>query len=289
MPARRIKTNQIELQIQDTSQDGAAILFLHFSGANLKMWARAVPFFRDDYRVILVDLRGHGRSDRPDSGYHMDDMAGDVIGVMDQLSLERAHVVGSSLGAEVGLSMAANYPQRVHSLVCDGALSSEYGPYGTWEGSPAVYAAHVAGRLAKMRANPEKTFPSVEALLASRREIFAPIGWWNENVAAMERYGAYQIGAGQFIVGMRKAALVDYMSHYFQYRFEEYYRQVQCPLLLVAEEEIEDEREAAAMAGLCALAAQGETRHIPGWQHPYGWLLDPEAICQAIREFLSGI
>jgi len=286
MPARRINTNQIDLQIQDTAHPGQAIIFLHFSGANLMMWSRAVPYFQEDYRVILVDLRGHGRSDRPESGYHMDDMARDVLGIMDQLHLEQAHIIGSSLGAEVGLSMAASYPQRVLSLVCDGALSSESGPYGTWDGSEAEFEAHVTGRLAKMRANPEKTFPSVDALLASRREIFAPIGWWNETVAAMERYGAYQISDNRYVGGLRKAALVDYMTHYFHYRFEEVYPRVQCPLLLVAEEEIEDEREAAAMAGLCALAAQGEIRRIPGWQHPYGWLLDPEAICREILDFL---
>jgi 2-succinyl-6-hydroxy-2,4-cyclohexadiene-1-carboxylate synthase len=283
---KRLSVNQIELQIQDYPHAGAALIFLHFSGANLMMWSRAVPYFQEDYRVILVDLRGHGRSDRPESGYHMDDMARDVIGIMDQLHLEQAHIIGSSLGAEVGLSMAASYPQRVLSLVCDGALSSESGPYGTWDGSEAEFEAHVTGRLAKMRANPEKTFPSVEALLASRREIFAPIGWWNETVAAMERYGAHPIGENQYVGGLRKAALVDYMTHYFHYRFEEFYPRVQCPLLLVAEEEIEDEREAAAMAGLCALAAQGEIRRIPGWQHPYGWLLDPEAICREILDFL---
>jgi 2-succinyl-6-hydroxy-2,4-cyclohexadiene-1-carboxylate synthase len=283
---KRLSVNQIELQIQDYPHPGAALIFLHFSGANLMMWSRAVPYFQEDYRVILVDLRGHGRSDRPESGYHMDDMARDVLGIMDQLHLEQAHIIGSSLGAEVGLSMAASYPQRVLSLVCDGALSSESGPYGTWDGSEAEFEAHVTGRLAKMRANPEKTFPSVEALLASRREIFAPIGWWNETVAAMERYGAVQIGDNRYVGGLRKAALVDYMTHYFHYRFEEFYPRVQCPLLLVAEEEIEDEREAAAMAGLCALAAQGEIRRIPGWQHPYGWLLDPEAICREILDFL---
>ena len=80
--------------------------------------------------LILVDLRGHGKSDKPRTGNHIDQMAKDVAGVMDRLEIDHAHVVGSSLGAEVGLSLAANYPQRVTSLVCDGALYSEYGPYG---------------------------------------------------------------------------------------------------------------------------------------------------------------
>ena len=51
------------------------------------MWQRVVPYFQDQYRVILVDLRGHGKSDTPEDGYHMDMMAQDVIGVMDHLKI----------------------------------------------------------------------------------------------------------------------------------------------------------------------------------------------------------
>ncbi len=126
----RVQVNQIELQIREYEQEGDAIIFLHFSGVNLMMWQRIIPYFQEHYRLILVDLRGHGKSDKPETGYHMDEMARDVIGVMQHLKLERAHIVGSSLGAEVGLSIAANYPEKVISLVCDGALCSEYGPYG---------------------------------------------------------------------------------------------------------------------------------------------------------------
>lgn len=61
----------------------------------------------------------------------MDVMADDVAGMMVRLILDQAHIVGSSLGAEVGLSIAANYPEKVLSLVCDGVLSNEFDPYGT--------------------------------------------------------------------------------------------------------------------------------------------------------------
>ena len=50
-----------------------------------------------------------------------------------------ALLIGSSLGAEVGLSLAANYPQRVTALVCDGAFYSEGGPYGKWDGSEEAF------------------------------------------------------------------------------------------------------------------------------------------------------
>ncbi len=68
------------MQVSDYGHTGPKLFyFLHFSGANLMMWERVVPFFQDQYRVLLMDLRGHGKSDAPEGGYHMDVMAEDVI------------------------------------------------------------------------------------------------------------------------------------------------------------------------------------------------------------------
>jgi pimeloyl-ACP methyl ester carboxylesterase len=284
----RVKANQIELQIREYEQEGDAIIFLHFSGANLMMWQRIVPHFQDHYRLVLVDLRGHGKSDRPETGYHMDEMARDVIGIMQHLKLERAHIVGSSLGAEVGLSMAANYPEKVISLVCEGALSSEYGPYGTWEGSGIDFEEHVARQLEKMRNTPETIFPSIDALVDNSREVLEKVGWWNEYVEAVVRYGAYKVDEGKYAKGFRKQAMENYMKSYFQYRFEDYYRRVKCPLLMLpGEEELENEREKAVMEGLGELAEQGEIVRVNGWVHPYGWLLCPEDVSKAILRFLG--
>jgi pimeloyl-ACP methyl ester carboxylesterase len=289
MQEMRVKTNQIELQIRDYEYGRDAIIFLHFSGANLMMWQRAIPYFQDQYRLILVDLRGHGKSDKPETGYHMDNMASDVIGVMQALNIEWAHIVGSSMGAEVGLSLAANYPEKVLSLVCDGALSSEYGPYGIWEGSKDDYKAHVANQLEKMHNAPEKVYPSVDALVDKSREGLAEIGWWNEYVEAVERYGAFKLDEGQYTSGFRKYAREDYFKHYFQYRLEDYYKKVKCPLLMVPGEDVfNNRREKAAMEGLRKLATQAKIVRVSGWEHPYGWLINPEGICEAILKFLGG-
>ena len=288
MHETRVKVNQIEFQIRDYHLEGDAIVFLHFSGANLMMWQPIIPYFQDLYRLILVDLRGHGKSDKPETGYHVDEMARDVVGIMQHLELERAHIVGSSLGAEVGLSMAANYPEKVISLVCDGALSSEYGPYGTWEGSEAEFEEHVTRQLEKMRSTPDTVFPSVDALVDASRKVLEKYGWWNEYVEAVERYGAYQVDEKRYTKAFRKQAMADYMKHYFRCRFEDYYKRVRCPaLMLPGEDALENEREKAAMEGLRALAAQGEIVQVSGWVHPYGWLLDPEGVCKAILKFLG--
>lgn len=288
MQEMRVKVNEIELQIQEYEGEGDAIIFLHFSGANLMMWQRVIPYFQDQYRLILVDLRGHGKSDIPETGYHMDDMARDVVGIMQHLEIERAHIVGSSLGAEVGLSLAANYPETVVSLVCDGALSSEYGPYGTWEGSQTEFEEHVARQLEKMRNATETVYPSVDALVDDRREVYEKYVGWNESFEALERYGAYKVDEGKYKKSFGKPAMGNYMKHYFQYRFEDYYRKVQCPLLILPGEDVlENERERAALQGLRELAQQAEIVEVGGWVHPYGWLHDPEGVSKAILKFLS--
>lgn len=202
----RVTVDGIGFQVRDHGPDGEAVVFLHFSGANLVMWQRVVPSFAGRYRVILVDLRGHGRSDQLEAGYHMDVMARDVVGVLRQLGVERAHVVGSSLGAEVGLAMAANEPRAVISLACDGALASEYGPYGVWEGTEAEYEDHVARQLERMRSAPPKLSPTVDALVDDGRASLSEIGWWNGHVEAMERYGARRTEDGQYRRSFGKAA-----------------------------------------------------------------------------------
>ena len=286
MPDQRIQINQLELQIRDDPHPGEAILFLHFSGANLMMWQRAIPFFKERYRRVLVDLRGHGKSDRPESGYHMDQMAVDVAEIMDSLEIQKAHIIGSSLGAEVGLSLAANFPEKMLSLVCDGAISNEFGAYGTWEGTRAEFETHVAGMLERLRSVPDTVYPSVDALVERSRQSLEGTGWWNADLEAMERYDA-QEAPGGYTKSFNRKLMAAYLEAYFQYRLEDYYPRVQCPLLLLPGADVFDNPlEKAAMEGLKALAPHAQVAVVPGWEHPYGWLVDPEPACQAILDFL---
>ena len=87
------------------------------------------------------------------------------------------------------------------------------------------------------------------------KRLFEEHGWWNEHVAAAERYGAYEIGQGQYTQGMPQQAGLDYMAHYYECRFEDYYRRVKCPVLMVSDEEdAGEEPMKTAMKGLAALA-----------------------------------
>jgi pimeloyl-ACP methyl ester carboxylesterase len=288
MQEKRIKTNQIELQIRDDEHEGEAVIFLHFSGANRMMWQRALPWFEGKYHLVLVDLRGHGKSDKPEGGYNIDNMARDIVEMMAQLGLRRAHIVGSSLGAEVGLSLAANYPKRVISLVCEGAPMSEYGPYSTWEGSEADFEVHVTEELDTIRNRPETLYPSLEVMVGKYQEAFEKHGLWNEWHEVMVRYGAYQLADGSWARLVRKPIMLNYLEGYFHCRFEDYYPKVKCPLLLIPDADAYNRpQERAVMEKLCALAYRGQIAAVEGWDHPYGWLTAPDGACAAILAFLQ--
>lgn len=97
--------------------DGEPIVFIHGLGSSSRDWFAQVPHFEDRYRVIRVDLRGHGQSERPSGPYHIAQFARDVAVTLRKLDAAPAHVVGLSMGGMVALQLAADAPHLVRSLV----------------------------------------------------------------------------------------------------------------------------------------------------------------------------
>jgi pimeloyl-ACP methyl ester carboxylesterase len=96
---------------------GEDVILVHGLAANLGFWNLnlLLPLARH-FRVTTYDLRGHGYSDMPPRGYTSRDMSNDLVGLMDDLGIERAHLVGHSFGGVVALYCAVSHPERVSSL-----------------------------------------------------------------------------------------------------------------------------------------------------------------------------
>jgi pimeloyl-ACP methyl ester carboxylesterase len=93
---------------------GDAVVFLHAGIADLRMWDPQVPAFADAYRVVCYDARGYGRTEAPVGPYVPHE---DLFAVMDDLGIERAHLVGGSMGGATAIDAALADPPRVAGLV----------------------------------------------------------------------------------------------------------------------------------------------------------------------------
>jgi 2-succinyl-6-hydroxy-2,4-cyclohexadiene-1-carboxylate synthase len=125
--------------------------------------------------------------------------------------------------------------------------------------------------------------------LAVERQKYEKGGFWNDRFETLVRYGIEEVEPGKYAYGW-PSWLVEYMSHYFACRFEDYYRKLRCPaLMVVATEDLADERLRAIVEGLASVAGQARVAAIDGWVHPYGWMLDPEGVCREVEAFLGGV
>jgi 3-oxoadipate enol-lactonase len=97
--------------------DGEALLLIMGYGAYSGHWAPVLPHFSRQYRVIVFDNRGTGRSDKPNMPYTIKMMADDARGLLDAIGIESAHVLGESMGGMIAQELALNYPDRVKSLI----------------------------------------------------------------------------------------------------------------------------------------------------------------------------
>jgi pimeloyl-ACP methyl ester carboxylesterase len=95
---------------------GFPVVFIHGLAGDASAWASQVATFRGRHRVIAFDNRGAGRSTQVDEPISTEDMARDTLALLDVLEVERAHIVGRSMGGAIAQHMALIAPKRVHTL-----------------------------------------------------------------------------------------------------------------------------------------------------------------------------
>jgi len=110
-----------------TFGQGESVILLHGGLANADYWGSQVRALQSQYRVIVMDSRGHGRSTRDQQPYGYDLMASDVVGLMDFLHIQKAAIIGWSDGAIIGLDIALHHPERLTKLFAFAANSDPSG------------------------------------------------------------------------------------------------------------------------------------------------------------------
>ena len=131
MPVAR--SGDVSLHYEDTGGAGPAVLFLHEFAGDHRSWAGQVAALKDRYRCLAVSGRGYPPSDFPDDpeAYAQDLMNADALAVLDAAGVDKAHVVGLSMGAFTALQLAQFHPDRVLSA------TAAAGGSGSAEGAAA--------------------------------------------------------------------------------------------------------------------------------------------------------
>lgn len=114
--------------------EGETVVHVHGGGLGHENFAALTPLIAGRYCVLDFDMRGYGRSERPDQEYTMRVWSDDVAGLLDALRIESAHVHGTSMGGMVAQQFAIDHPQRVRSLIltCT-ACKMDYAGWLTFE------------------------------------------------------------------------------------------------------------------------------------------------------------
>lgn len=113
----RYKANDIYFNILEQGSSPLTLVFLHYFGGSAQEWQSMMNQLSDEYRCIAVDLRGHGDSDGPLTGYAVDDMADDVADLLHTRGVEDFVVVGHSMSGKVALALASRQPAGLQSLL----------------------------------------------------------------------------------------------------------------------------------------------------------------------------
>jgi pimeloyl-ACP methyl ester carboxylesterase len=111
-----IRSGDADISYEVTGEGEPLLMIMGFL-ADSRMWMLQTPVFAEHFKCITLDNRGVGNSSRPPGPYTMEQMAGDVLAVMDDVGLESAHVLGISMGGAIAQHVVLKAPERVRSLV----------------------------------------------------------------------------------------------------------------------------------------------------------------------------
>lgn len=113
----RTRANGIEVNYEMHGKEGAPWLVLsHSLACSLRMWDEQIEAFRDRYRVLAYDTRGHGASSAPQGPYTLEMLADDLYSLLGKLKISNAHFCGLSMGGMIGQTFALKYPGVFRSL-----------------------------------------------------------------------------------------------------------------------------------------------------------------------------
>lgn len=112
-----IKAGNVNTRYWSAGEKGSALILLHGVGCSIEFWERNIAALAQAHRVFAVDITGFGRTDKPEVDYTFQMMADFVLDFMNAAGIEKATLVGNSMGGGISITVAAQAPERVEKIV----------------------------------------------------------------------------------------------------------------------------------------------------------------------------
>ncbi len=259
--SQQVDADGVSIHVLRWPRSGARpLLLVHATGFLADLWREVAAGLRAGYDVAAVDVRGHGRSDRPGGRYDFPEMAGDVAGVLDALGWRDVYAAGHSMGGALALIVAARRPELIRRVFAVEPIvptrAQQLEQPGRGEGGGLGEAAR------KRRAG----FPS-RAAVAARWRDRPPFATWDSQVFEdYVKHGFEERDDGSVALRCRPAIEAQVFDSAADFDAAPYLREVRCPVLLA-----QGERTApwfdAMLGGAARLLADARRLTIPGAGH----------------------
>ena len=215
------KGDNVNIRLADWTGNGKNVISVHGLTANCRCWDVIAPAVAPKHRLLALDLRGRGLSDKPQTGYSEEHHLNDLKCVLDDLELENAILMGHSLGGYISMGFAARHPERVAGLIlidAGGDLSQAHWDKVTAAIKPAI------DRL-------EMTFPSVDAFLDLMKQ--APfLQPWSDEIETYFRYDVVEdLGGVRSRIHPRH--IREEVSNKRETGAAQFYSKLKCPVLIL--------------------------------------------------------
>ena len=211
----------VQIQLAQWDGKGKPILCIHGITANCRCWDVMASGLSSAHRVMAMDLRGRGLSDRPDSGYSIAHHCQDILGVLDDLHLEKAVIMGHSLGAFISVVFGAEHSERVDRIILvdgGGKLSN-------------LQMAKVFQGIKPSLDRLGRVFPSFEAYL----DLMKTAPFFKSWTPALETYYRYEIETVDQGVRSRidPAHIQEERENLGKVDVSQFYDKITCPVLIL--------------------------------------------------------
>ncbi|MCA2643899.1 MAG: alpha/beta hydrolase [Microcystis aeruginosa Ma_QC_Ch_20071001_S25] len=275
MPQRQTFTsNSMEISYLQWSDRGMPLLLLHGMADHALVWSSLGDYLSSNYQVIAPDLRGHGESGKPATGYHFQDYIGDLRALINHLGWTQAHILGHSWSAKIAAIWATQQPEVFKSLILVDPFFIDKMPSWIRITFPILYQVLPFLKITR-------SFDSYQSIEAIARQLKQYKGWSNlqqevfKNAIEQKADGSW---SSKFTLSARGEIFEDVMG------FAGLTKTLDIPSLLILPQQGLN-RTAWQIQSYKRYLTSLEIKKIPG--NHWAFLGEPEIFNQAVAEFLS--